>query len=99
MVAKSNSLSTFTFIIKTTVQSVPTGYTMLPFTEQHKILCVIRHTHKHTCDSNGKESPCSAGNPALFLSREDPLEKEMAMTLIFLPGESHGNRSLAGCSP
>jgi len=62
---------------------------MLLFTEQHKILYVIRHTHKHTCDSNGKESTCSAGNPALILGREDPLEKEMTMTLIFLPGESH----------
>ena len=29
-------------------------------------------------------------------SREDPLEKEMA---IYLPGESHGQRSLAGCNP
>jgi len=30
-----------------------------------------------------------------FLGREDPLEKEMALTLVFLPGESHGQRSLA----
>ena len=34
----------------------------------------------------------------LFLGREDPLEKEMATTLVFLPGESHGQRSLAGYS-
>ena len=27
------------------------------------------------------------------LSREDPLEKEMATTPVFLPGESHGRRS------
>ena len=33
------------------------------------------------------------------LGREDPLEKEMATTLVFLPGESHGQRSLAGYSP
>ena len=32
------------------------------------------------------------------LGQEDPLEKEMA-TPIFLPGESHGQRSLAGYSP
>ena len=31
------------------------------------------------------------------LVREDPLEEEMATQ--FLPGESHGWRSLAGCSP
>ena len=33
-----------------------------------------------------------------FLSWEDPLEKEMVTTLVLLPGESHGQRSLAGCS-
>ena len=31
-----------------------------------------------------------------FLGREDPLEKEMQSTPIFLPGKSHGLRSLAG---
>ena len=29
---------------------------------------------------------------------EDPLEENMA-TPVFLPGESHGQRSLSGCSP
>ena len=33
------------------------------------------------------------------LGREDPLEKEMATAPVFLSGESHGQRSLAGCSP
>ena len=33
------------------------------------------------------------------LSREDPLEKEMATHPVFLPGKSHGRRSLAGYSP
>ena len=33
------------------------------------------------------------------LGQEDPLEKEMATTPIFLPGKSHGRRSLAGYSP
>ena len=28
--------------------------------------------------------------------REDPLEKEKAATPVFLPGKSHGQRSLAG---
>ena len=32
------------------------------------------------------------------LGQEDPLEKGMAITPIFLPRESHGQRSLAGCS-
>ena len=30
------------------------------------------------------------------LDWEDPLVKEMAITLVFLPGKSHGWRSLAG---
>ena len=33
------------------------------------------------------------------LGWEDPLEKEMAPTPVFLPGESHGGRSLVGYSP
>ena len=34
-----------------------------------------------------------------FLGQEDPLEEEMAPTPVFLPGESQGQRSLAGYSP
>ena len=33
------------------------------------------------------------------LSWEDPLEKEMATTPVFLPGESHGQRSLVSYCP
>ena len=33
------------------------------------------------------------------LGQEDPLEKGMATTPVFLPGESQGQRSLAGYSP
>ena len=33
------------------------------------------------------------------LGWEDPLEKEMATPPIFLPGKSHGQRSLVGYSP
>ena len=33
------------------------------------------------------------------LDWEDPLEKETATKSVFLPGESHGLRSLAGYSP
>ena len=48
--------------------------------------------------SDSKESACNAGDRVQSLGQEDPLEKEMA-TPIFLPGESHGQRSLAGYSP
>ena len=33
------------------------------------------------------------------LGWEDPLEKGMVPTPVFLPGEFHGQRSLAGYSP
>ena len=33
------------------------------------------------------------------MGQEDPLEKEMATQSVFLPGEFHGQRSLAGYSP
>ena len=34
-----------------------------------------------------------------FLGWEDLLEEKMEPTPVFLPGESHGQRSLAGYSP
>ena len=33
------------------------------------------------------------------LGQKDPLEEGMATHPVFLPGESHGQRSLAGYSP
>ena len=44
-----------------------------------------------------KNSP--AGDRVGSLGREDPLEKGWLPTAIFLPGESHGQRSLVGASP
>ena len=32
------------------------------------------------------------------LGQEDPLEEEKQLTWVFLPGESHGQRSLVGFS-
>ena len=46
-------------------------------------------------DSEGKESPCNAGN----VGWEDLLETGMQPTPVFLPGESRGQRTLAGYSP
>ena len=45
--------------------------------------------------ADGKESACNAGDPGSF-SREDPPEKGMAPTPVFLPGEFHGQRNLVG---
>ena len=34
-----------------------------------------------------------------FLGWEDPLEKEMALNPVFLPGKLHGQKRLVGYSP
>ena len=50
----------------------------------------------------GKESSCKAGDAGdtgSLTGWEDPLEEGMQATPIFLPGESHGQRSLVGYSP
>ena len=52
-----------------------------------------------------KNSSANAGAASLIpgegktLEKEDPLEKEMAPTPVFLPGEFHGQSSLVGYSP
>ena len=47
---------------------------------------------------SGKESACQCMGHR-FLGGEDPPEKEMATYPVFLPGNFHGQRSLAGYSP
>jgi len=47
-----------------------------------------------------KIMPASTGDLVRSLGQEDPLEKEITThSSIFLPGKSHGQRSLAGYSP
>ena len=46
-----------------------------------------------------KHLPAMQGTQIQSLGREDPLEKEWQPTPVFLPGEFHGQRSLAGYSP
>ena len=43
-----------------------------------------------------KNLPATRKTQIRSLGREDPLEKEMATTPVFLPGESHRQRSLVG---
>ena len=45
-----------------------------------------------------KNPPAMQETRVYSLVSEDPLEKEMASHSVFLPGESHGQRSLAGYS-
>ena len=49
--------------------------------------------------SDAKESACSAGDPVGSLGQEDPWRREWLPTPVFLPRESHGQRSRAGYSP
>ena len=44
--------------------------------------------------SDGKESACNAGDPGSI-----PGSRAWQPTPVFLPGEFHGQRSLAGYSP
>ena len=46
-----------------------------------------------------KSLPAVQETPIQPLGQENPLEKEMATVPVFLPGKSHGQRSLAGYSP
>ena len=46
-----------------------------------------------------KDLPAMKEIWARFLGQEDPLEKGMATTPVFLPGKSQGQRSLVGYSP
>ena len=46
-----------------------------------------------------KNTPAMLETWVQSLGPEDSLEKDMATTPAFLPGESHGQRSLAGYSP
>ena len=46
-----------------------------------------------------KRLPATRETWVRSLGREDRLEKDLATTPVFLPGESHGQRSLVGCSP
>ena len=49
---------------------------------------------------SGKESTCLSRRHRLDpLGWEDPLEEEWQPTPVFLPGESHRQRSLVGYSP
>ena len=49
---------------------------------------------------NGKESACSTGEADLISgSGRFPWSRKWQPTPIFLPGKSHGQRSLVGYSP
>ena len=49
--------------------------------------------------SDSKESACNARDQVRSLGQEDPWRREWQPTLVFLPGELHGQRSLVDYSP
>ena len=49
--------------------------------------------------SVAKNLPANTGDRVQSLGQEDPLEEHMATPPVFLPGESHGQRSLVSYSP
>ncbi|KAB0356460.1 hypothetical protein FD754_000616, partial [Muntiacus muntjak] len=54
----------------------------------------------HPGSSDGKESAYNAGDPgSIPRSRRFPWRRKWQPTPLFLPGKSHGKRSLAGYSP
>ena len=46
-----------------------------------------------------KNQPADTGDEGSISGLEDPWRREWQPTSVFLPGESHGQRSLVGCSP
>ena len=46
-----------------------------------------------------KTLPAMQKTQVRSLGQEDPLQEDMQATLVLLPRESHGQRSLVGCSP
>ena len=50
-------------------------------------------------DSAVKNLPANAGDSGLIPGSGGSLEKEVSTHSVFLPGKSHGQRSLMGYSP
>ena len=69
---------------------------MSPFSSQRKFLNFQRAS---LVVQMVKNLPAVQEARVQSLGREDPLEKETQLTPLFLPGESYGQRSLAGYSP
>ena len=57
------------------------------------------HTFIGFPNGSARKEPTCQCRRRRFLGWEDPLEKERQPTPVFLPGKSHGQRSLVGYSP
>ena len=64
------------------------------------IIFIITRVFGFPGGSDSKESACNAGDLGLILELgRFPWRREWQPTPVFLPGESHGQRSLEGYSP
>ena len=68
---------------------------------RRQLLCKKNCTHVQEGFPGGKESICLPMQEIWVpsLGQEDPLRRKQQPTLVFMPGNSHGPRSLAGYSP
>ena len=66
-------------------------------------MCLMAKKTKCKTDTPGgsdsKEPPATWETWVQFLRWEDPLRRKWQPSPVFLPGESHGHRSLVGYSP
>ena len=66
------------------------------------LLCIKQVTNAHRASlvaQSVKNLPAMQEARVQSPGQEDPLEKEMTTTPVFLPGKLHGQRSLAAYSP
>ena len=61
------------------------------------LFCFVFPKKGFSGDSADKEFACNVGDLGSFLDWEDPLEKGMATTPVFWPGQFHGLYSPWGC--
>ena len=59
----------------------------------------LKYTFFKPCSSDGKEFACNAGDAFDPWVGKMPWRRKWQCAAVFLPGESHGQRSLAGYSP
>ena len=84
------------------IQSNLYHYLLLSSMHRNSISTHFPYFKSFPNSSAGKDLPAMQETQEIWiwsLGWEDPLEKEMQPTLVFLPEKPHGQRSLAGCSP
>ena len=79
-------------------------YIYIHYIYTHYIYTHYTHTHTRTCmrspgGSDSKESICNSGDLSLIQVGKIPWRRKWQPTPVFLPGESHGQRSLVCYSP